>query len=84
MVKIGFIVEGATEKIILESSDFFAYLKSLSVNFISDIIDAEGSGKLLPQNIGDLLNYCFTKNLRPQKKQKKENYIGKAGAEEEN
>ena len=34
MVKLGFIVEGATEKIVLEKSDFFKYLNSLSLDYI--------------------------------------------------
>lgn len=51
MVKLGFIVEGATEKIILEKSDFFNYLRSLKIDFINKVEDAEGNGNLLPQNI---------------------------------
>ena len=52
MVKLGFIVEGASEKIILEHSDFFEYLHSLPVAYIPDVIDAHGNGNLLPHNIG--------------------------------
>jgi hypothetical protein len=51
MVKLGFIVEGATEKIILEKSDFFDYLRSLKIDYVSKIEDAEGNGNLLPHNI---------------------------------
>jgi len=51
MVKLGFIVEGATEKIILEKSDFFNYLRSLNIDFVEEVIDVEGSGNLLPHNI---------------------------------
>ena len=51
MVKLGFIVEGATEKIILEQSDFFNYLSSMKIDFIGDVEDAEGNGNLLPHNI---------------------------------
>lgn len=51
MVRLGFIAEGATEKIILESQDFKNLLNELKVNFIPEIIDAEGNGNLLPQNI---------------------------------
>ena len=50
-MKLGFIVEGATEKIILQHSDFFRYLDSLHVDYIPDVIDAEGNGNLLPHNI---------------------------------
>jgi hypothetical protein len=52
MVKLGFIAEGATEKIILEKSDFFNYLDSISIEYIPDVIDAGGNGNLLPNNIG--------------------------------
>ena len=54
MVKLGFIVEGATEKIILEKSDFFSHLRSLNIDFIPEVIDAEGNGNLLPHNIEKL------------------------------
>ncbi len=51
MVKIGFIVEGATEKIVLEKSDLFDLLKENNIDFVPEIIDAEGNGNLLPHNI---------------------------------
>jgi hypothetical protein len=51
MVKLGFIVEGETEKIILEQSDFFNYLQSLNIAYIAEVIDAKGNGNLLPYNI---------------------------------
>lgn len=51
MVKLGFIAEGVTEKIILESSLFQEYLLSLGIDFDKDVIDATGNGNLLPQNI---------------------------------
>jgi hypothetical protein len=51
VVKIGFIVEGATEKIILEKSDLFTFLKENNIEFVPEIIDAEGNGNLLPYNI---------------------------------
>ena len=58
MVKLGFIVEGGSEKIILQSPGFFSYLQAISVQFIPEIIDAEGNGNLLPHNIVE-----FTKIL---------------------
>lgn len=56
MVKLGFIVEGATETIILEKSDFFEYLRSINIDFINEVIDAGGSGNLLPHNITEYTN----------------------------
>jgi len=51
MVKLGFIVEGITEKIILESSDFFHYLDSLNIAYVPVVIDVKGNGNLLPDKI---------------------------------
>ena len=51
MVKIGFIVEGATEKIILEKSDLFPLLRENNIEFVAEIINDEGNGNLLPHNI---------------------------------
>lgn len=51
MVKFGFIVEGDTEKILFGSSNFFNYLKSLNIDFIPEIINAKGIGRLLPHYI---------------------------------
>ncbi len=51
MVKLGFIAEGAVEKMILESADFKNLLNELKIDFIPEIIDAKGNGNLLPRNI---------------------------------
>jgi hypothetical protein len=48
MVKLGFIVEGGTEKRIIESTAFREYLISLNLGFVEAVIDAEGNGNLLP------------------------------------
>lgn len=51
MVKVGFIVEGDTEKILIESYRFKAFAKNNGVEVCSPVIDAKGGGNLLPQNI---------------------------------
>lgn len=51
MVKIGFICEGKTEKTIVESQSFQAWLHEHKLDCVHDVIDAKGSGNLLPQNI---------------------------------
>lgn len=51
MVTIGFIVEGFSEKILFDSQNFKNYLSSLNINYIPEIINAEGNGNLLPHNI---------------------------------
>jgi hypothetical protein len=50
MVKIGFICEGYTEQILLQSDPFRKLLHSLNIESLS-AINAEGSGNLLPHNI---------------------------------
>ena len=50
MVKIGFICEGETERLIIESASFNTFLKKLNLILIR-AIDAEGNGNLLPKNI---------------------------------
>ena len=51
MVKLGFIVEGDTEKILIESERFKAFAKNSGIEVCSPVIDAKGGGNLLPQNI---------------------------------
>jgi hypothetical protein len=50
MVKVGFICEGATEQILLQSDTFRRLLASLKIESLP-VIDAGGSGNLLPHNI---------------------------------
>ena len=59
MVKLGFIGEGAVEKIILESVLFQELLSSLKIDFVKEVVDATGNGNLLPQNIEG-----YTKTLK--------------------
>ena len=51
MVKIGFICEGDTELILLLSGSFQQYLSSINLLAVN-VINACGSGNLLPHNIG--------------------------------
>lgn len=51
MVRLGFIGEGDTEKIVLESATFQNHLRSLGIDFVEDVINAEGNKNLLPHNI---------------------------------
>jgi hypothetical protein len=50
MIKVGFICEGYTEKILLESPAFKAILANLNIE-TAQIINAEGCENLLPKNI---------------------------------
>jgi hypothetical protein len=50
MVKVGFICEGETEKIIVDSTDFKNILALHNLQLVN-AIDATGNGNLLPKNI---------------------------------
>lgn len=56
MVKIGFIVEGNTEKIVINSQEFKKFLKGINLAIVDPVIDAKGNGNLLPQNIEPFIN----------------------------
>lgn len=51
MVKIGFICEGKTEKAIIESFAFQKWLNQHQIVCVHEVVDAKGSGNLLPHNI---------------------------------
>jgi hypothetical protein len=51
VVKVGFIVEGETEKLIIDSENFQSLLTELKIDCVSEAINASGNGNLLPQNI---------------------------------
>jgi hypothetical protein len=55
MVRAGFIVEGACERIVVESAMFRALLQSGGYELVTPVINAEGGGNLLPQNIDAFL-----------------------------
>jgi len=61
MTKVGFICEGRTEKMIVESPDFQQFLKSAGIDCIPDIIDAGGNGNLLPKNLPAFTNRLIAK-----------------------
>ncbi|KPA97974.1 hypothetical protein [Pseudomonas asplenii] len=51
MVKAGFIVEGASERIVVESQSFRTLLQSCGYELVTPVVDANGAGNLLPHNI---------------------------------
>lgn len=55
MVKVGFIVEGDTEKIVIESALFQTWASQQGVEICKPVLDAKGGGNLLPQNIEPLI-----------------------------
>lgn len=54
-------MEGNTEKILFRSEAFSNYMKSLKIDFIPEIIDAKGNGKLLPQYISEFTEILIDK-----------------------
>ncbi len=55
MVKLGFICEGETEKIIVESGSFKELLAENNCSLVK-AFDATGNGNLLPKNIAAMIN----------------------------
>lgn len=55
MVKIGFIVEGDTEKIIIESKLFKSWAQANGIEICAPVINAKGGGNLLPHHIQPML-----------------------------
>ena len=51
MVKVGFIVEGSTEAIVIESLQFKQWLIAQNIELVKPVLDACGSGNLLPKYI---------------------------------
>lgn len=62
MVSIGFIVEGATEKILIESDNFKTWATRHGIEICQPVLDAKGGGNLLPQNIVPLVRRLQSKN----------------------
>jgi hypothetical protein len=59
MVKVGFIGEGKTEQLILQSPAFQGWLQQNNIDCVGRIIDAKGSGNLLPNKIDAYLEELF-------------------------
>lgn len=65
MVKVGFIVEGETEKVIIDSVPFISFLRDLNIEMVRPVINATGNGNLLPQNINGFI--AAVKKGEPEK-----------------
>lgn len=63
MVKLGFIVEGDSERIILESQAFKKLLNELRIDFIPEVINAAGVGNLLPDNREEYVQILKSKGV---------------------
>lgn len=63
MVRIGFIVEGDSEKIVIESVKFREFLTLNGFELVTPVVNAKGGGNLLPQNIEAYLHALQHKNI---------------------
>lgn len=54
--KVGFIVEGGSEKVVIESAQFKDFLNRNGYDLVTPVIDAEGGGNLLPNNIAEFIS----------------------------
>jgi len=55
LVNLGFIVEGHTEKILIESSRFGEWLNQQGLMLVKPVIDAKGGGNLLPKYLAPMV-----------------------------
>lgn len=55
MVRLGFIVEGDTEKIMIESARFRDWAHEQGLEICSPVINAKGGGNLLPHHMGPMM-----------------------------
>jgi hypothetical protein len=62
MVTIGFIVEGDTEKILIESDIFKSWANQQGISICLPVLNAKGGGNLLPENIEPLIKRLKSKN----------------------
>lgn len=62
-IKVGFIVEGGSEKIIVESQQFRTLLTQYDFELVTPVIDAKGGGNLLPQNIDVFIQRFASKDV---------------------
>jgi hypothetical protein len=55
MVRVGFIVEGDSEKVLIDSAGFRKWASEQGIEICSPVINAKGGGNLLPHHIGPML-----------------------------
>jgi len=66
VVKIGFVVEGDTEKLLIESILFHKWAAQNQIEIGTPIINAGGGGNLCAKNIGKYIDACLTQ-VKPDK-----------------
>jgi hypothetical protein len=58
VIKIGFIVEGICEKLLVESANFQTWANKQSLEICTPVINAGGGGNLCTKNIEPFINKC--------------------------
>jgi hypothetical protein len=66
VVKIGFVVEGDTEKLLIESILFHKWAAQNQIEIGTPVINAGGGGNLCAKNIGKYIDACLTQ-VKPDK-----------------
>jgi hypothetical protein len=66
VVKIGFVVEGDTEKLLIESTNFRNWATQHNIEIGIPVINAGGGGNLCPRRIEKHINSCLTQ-VKPDK-----------------
>jgi len=66
VVKIGFVVEGDTEKLLIESTNFRNWATQHNIEIGIPVINARGGGNLCAKNIEKYIDTCLTQ-VQPDK-----------------
>jgi hypothetical protein len=66
VVKIGFVVEGDCEKLLLESVAFQTWAQQNGIEVCYPVINARGGGNLCPKQLGGFVDACLTQ-AKPEK-----------------
>ena len=66
MVTVGFIVEGDTEKILIESKQFRGWCNRIGIRVLRPVINAKGGGNLLPKYLDNYI-ICLSSKETPDK-----------------
>jgi len=66
VVKIGFVVEGDSEKLFIESDNFRNWAVQYQIEIVMPVINAGGGGNLCPRNIEKYIEACLSQT-KPDK-----------------
>ena len=61
MVRVGFVVEGACERLFIESESFRAFANGIGIAVCDPVVDVEGGGNLCERNLSPYILDCQEK-----------------------